>query len=67
MSGPEDGLLSLSLCVQVLAKKQAEKGTLDGLTTELDNLRALSRTCHAVLKQFRDECARNETLSSAAR
>ena len=46
-------------------KKQAEKRTLDGLTAELDDLRALSRTYHAVLKQFRDECALNEQLAAA--
>ena len=49
--------------VQVLAKKQAEKRSLDGLTAELDSLRALSRTYHGLLKQFRDECALNETLA----
>ncbi|XP_043223265.1 coiled-coil domain-containing protein 93-like [Amphibalanus amphitrite] len=50
---------------KVLVKKQAEKRTLDALMAELDQLRALSRTYQTVLKQFRDECALNETLTSA--
>jgi len=49
---------------KVETKKEAELRAVDVLKEQLDGLRALARTYHATLKQFRDECAANETLTA---